>query len=80
MFQLSYILKIIIVIKKVTDKKNMCVYILYMCVEIATNTSTTQSHFAECIFGRAKEFYIKRNNKKVDSTETGRIVIAHLLL
>ena len=25
------------------------------------------------------KFYIRRNNKKVDSTETGRIVIAHSL-
>ena len=26
-----------------------------------------------------RKLYIKRNNKKVDSIETGRIVIAHLL-
>ena len=27
----------------------------------------------------SRKFYITRNNNKVDSTETGRIVIAHLL-
>ena len=27
----------------------------------------------------ARKFYIRRNNKKVDSIEIGRIVIAHLL-
>ena len=27
----------------------------------------------------AKKFYIGRNNNKVDSVETGRIAIAHLL-
>ena len=26
-----------------------------------------------------RKFYIRRNNNKVDSKETGRIVIAHLL-
>ena len=26
-----------------------------------------------------RKFYIRRNNNKIDSTETGRIVIAHLL-
>ena len=26
-----------------------------------------------------RKFFIRRNNKKVDSTETGRIVIAHLI-
>ena len=28
---------------------------------------------------RPRKFYIRRNNNKVDSIETGRIVIAHLL-
>ena len=28
---------------------------------------------------RARKFYIRRNNNKVDSIETGRIVIVHLL-
>ena len=28
---------------------------------------------------KAKKFYIRRNNNKVDSIETDRIVIAHLL-
>ena len=29
--------------------------------------------------GISRKFYIRRNNNKVDSIETGRIVIAHLL-
>ena len=28
---------------------------------------------------KTRKFYIRRNNNKVDSIETGRIVIAHLL-
>ena len=28
---------------------------------------------------KSRKFYIRRNNNKVDSIETGRIVIAHLL-
>ena len=28
---------------------------------------------------QSKKFYIRRNNNKVDSVETGRIVIVHLL-
>ena len=28
---------------------------------------------------QARKFYIRRNNNKADSIETGRIVIAHLL-
>ena len=28
---------------------------------------------------QSRKFYVRRNNNKVDSTETGRIVIAHLL-
>ena len=31
------------------------------------------------IFNSTRTFYIGRNNKKVDSIETGPIVIAHLL-
>ena len=30
------------------------------------------------LFGRAREFYMKRNNSKVASIKTGRIDIGHL--
>ena len=30
-------------------------------------------------FAKTRKFYIRRNNRKVDSIERGRIVIAHLL-
>ena len=34
--------------------------------------------YSDC-FLESRKFYIRRNNNKVDSTETGRIVITHLL-
>ena len=32
-----------------------------------------------CILDIAKKFYTRRNNNKVNSIETGRIVIAHVI-
>ena len=35
-------------------------------------------HMLQTFLIAARKFYIRRNNKKADSIETGRIVIGHL--
>ena len=48
----------------------LCTIYIKKCLNITTNTSTTQSQLVECIFERTRKFYIRRNNSKVDSIET----------
>ena len=71
----------LIYVNYLTSRKYICVLMYYIykkCLKITTNTSITQSKLVECIFDRARKFYIRRNNSKVDSIETAHI-IAHLL-
>ena len=62
----------------------MFIYI-YIKVEQKCLSSANQmtGFYVECNAGvkcvKARKLYIRRNNNKIDSIETGRIVIAHLL-
>ena len=46
---------------------------------LKTRTAINAKISGFVIYFEARKFYIRRNNNKVDSVETGRIVIAHLL-
>ena len=41
--------------------------------------SVSKISFINLTIITSRKFYIKKNNSKVDSIETGRIIIAHLL-
>ena len=46
---------------------------------LKTRTAINAKISGLVIYAEARKFYIRRNNNKVDSIKTGRIVIAHLL-